>query len=185
MGKRNALGAIAFHNAFRHANGRHIDTNQNFEWLHVRGAQIGGHAVQGNLVAGSFTANSAMIPYERLINSWHNGNDGRIFARFSTQALDHVIARRIKIEIYTWQHSLLGSIDQSTQLEMTFDRLNGIVVDKLLGKIHQKRLQGAIKRQTHQPPLDVLLHPALTRELPPWFAGERFHVAEYGSARDG
>lgn len=168
MGKWNALGAVAFHNAHRSNQGGPINTNQNFEWLHIRGAQIGGHTVQGNMVAGSFSANSAMIPYESLIKRWHQGNDGKIFARFSAQLLDRVIAKQIKIEIYTFQHPLLGSTDQSTPLELTFDPLTGAVVDKLTGKIQAKRFEDARKRQTNQPPLNVLLNPSVPPSLPPF-----------------
>jgi hypothetical protein len=38
-----------------------------WEWLHIQGARLGGPNVPTNLVAGTDAANTAMIPYERLI----------------------------------------------------------------------------------------------------------------------
>jgi hypothetical protein len=35
-----------------------------WEWLHIRAASLGGHNVVENLVAGTFDANSQMIPFE-------------------------------------------------------------------------------------------------------------------------
>ncbi len=39
----------------------------NWEWLHIVGHSLGGNNEPGNLVAGSFDANTAMIPYERQL----------------------------------------------------------------------------------------------------------------------
>ena len=41
-----------------------------YEWLHLIANSLGGKNVYGNLVAGSFDANTEMIPYERAIASW-------------------------------------------------------------------------------------------------------------------
>lgn len=38
-----------------------------WEWLHIRGARLGGATTAANLVAGTSSANSAMIPYEHQI----------------------------------------------------------------------------------------------------------------------
>ena len=49
MERWNALGAAAYGNKFL---GRRYDLTQSWEWLHVRGAQIGGATTAGNLVPG-------------------------------------------------------------------------------------------------------------------------------------
>jgi len=39
-----------------------------WEWLHIRAHSLGGDNAVGNLVAGTFDANTKMIPYERTIH---------------------------------------------------------------------------------------------------------------------
>ncbi|MET8998495.1 hypothetical protein [Amycolatopsis sp. NPDC004169] len=135
MKKWSAYGAAAFHNAHRAANGGPVPVNaDNWEWLHIRGAQIGGGTDSGNLLAGTFSANSQMIPYESRLQKWHVGNHGRIRARFTAEARDLVLAERIVIEVCTDRHSELGSIPEDEPLRVEFSPLTGRVVDKLLGQ---------------------------------------------------
>jgi hypothetical protein len=141
MGKWGALGAAAFHNAFRSANGGVVPVDQNWEWLHIRGAQIGGETEQGNLLAGTFVANSQMIPFESQIQRWHQGNHGKIFARFTATVRDRILAQSIKIEISALDHPALGTIPQDAPLTIEFFPLDGVVIDKLTGKIQQKKFR--------------------------------------------
>lgn len=135
MGKWNALAAAAFYNA---KEGGSLPMNHNWEWLHVRGAQIGGGTDAGNLVPGTFAANSAMIPYEAQIKKWHVGNHGKIKARFSTRQVKGIIADRIVIEVATTQHPALGRIPESEPLRVEFDPIGRVVVDKLMGRLTGK-----------------------------------------------
>jgi hypothetical protein len=141
MGNWSALGAAAFHNAFRVGNGGAVPLDQNWEWLHIRGAQIGGETEQGNLLAGTFVANSQMIPFESQIQRWHQGNHGRIFARFTATVRDRILAQSIKIEIAAQDHPALGTIPQDAPLTIEFFPLDGVVIDKLTGKIQQKKFR--------------------------------------------
>lgn len=131
----SAYGAAAFHNAHRADRGGPVDVDaDNWEWLHIRGAQIGGETDSANLLAGTFSANSQMIPYESQLQKWHVGNHGRIWARFTAVARDVVLAERIVIEVYTDRHRELGSIPADEPLRVEFSPLTGRVVDKLLGR---------------------------------------------------
>ncbi|SED07781.1 hypothetical protein SAMN04489727_6308 [Amycolatopsis tolypomycina] len=131
----SAYGAAAFHNAHRAGQGGPVDVDaDNWEWLHIRGAQIGGETNSANLLAGTFSANSQMIPYESQLQKWHVGNHGRIWARFTAVARDVVLAERIVIEVHTDRHRELGSIPADEPLRVEFNPLTGRVVDKLLGQ---------------------------------------------------
>jgi hypothetical protein len=56
-------------NAAAYALARHAPgaDSTDWEWLHIRGARLGGATTAANLVAGTSSANSAMIPYEHQI----------------------------------------------------------------------------------------------------------------------
>lgn len=62
MNRTNAA-AYAFGSGLTHQ----IDTN--WEWLHIRGAGLGGATNSTNLIAGTYSANSHMIPYENQIKA--------------------------------------------------------------------------------------------------------------------
>lgn len=141
MNKWGALGAAAFHNRFRAGNGGVVPVDTNWEWLHVRGAQIGGETRQGNLLAGTFVANSQMIPFESQLQRWFVGNHGKIVARFSATVRDQILAERITIEIATDGHPTLGTIPREAPLRVEFYPLEGKVIDKLAGKIQQKKFK--------------------------------------------
>ena len=48
--------------------GEHWANARSWEWLHIRAHSLGGDNAVGNLVAGTFDANTKMIPYERQIH---------------------------------------------------------------------------------------------------------------------
>ncbi|MBW4423103.1 MAG: DUF4157 domain-containing protein [Nostoc desertorum CM1-VF14] len=58
-------------NAAAYAYGKGINNalDKNWEWLHIRGAGLGGETESTNLVAGTYSANSHMIPFELQIKA--------------------------------------------------------------------------------------------------------------------
>ncbi|MCG8460063.1 MAG: hypothetical protein MI919_27590, partial [Holophagales bacterium] len=167
MGRWNSLGVAAFHNKFRSANGGPVPLDTNWEWLHIRGAQIGGETEQGNLIAGTFAANSEMIPFESQIQKWHQGNHGRIFGRFSARTRDRILADRIRIEIAAKDHPELGTIPMEAPLTVDFFPLEGKVVDKLTGKIQQEafRVQAEGRERDFRNRLEQLSKPPPMRSF--------------------
>jgi len=134
----NALGAAAHANRFL---GTAYDLAQNWEWLHVRGAQIGGQTEMGNLVPGFYTTNSAMIPFENMIKEWSTSDPGRFQARFQAVGVNGAFATTIKLSIRTLArldpltgevrgHLTLGEVESPL---LDFDPLGGRVVDRLAG----------------------------------------------------
>lgn len=138
MGKWNALGAAAFVNK---AYGRKLPLDQNWEWLHVRGAQVGGATEGGNLVPGLFATNSAMIPYEAQIAKWSQKKGSRkVSARFEVgNVRDTVFTDKIVLKVAAEDHPELGTIPRDDPATVEFDPLHGKVVDKMAGRIHKAR----------------------------------------------
>ncbi len=127
----NALGAAAWGN---HALGYSLNLNQNWEWLHIQGAQIGGQTVGGNLVPGLFVTNSHMIPYENMIREWAKADPTKFWARFSATPLSGtVFTDRISISIHAQGHAVLG--DLTLEPFVTFNPIAGTIVDKVAGEI--------------------------------------------------
>lgn len=132
----SAYGAAAFHNQHRAGNGGLVPLEaDNWEWLHIRGAQIGGPTDATNLLAGTFAANSQMIPYETKLQKWHTGNHGKIWAQFTAEARDLVLAEKITIEVASTNHPDLGTIPDTAPLRVAFYPLSGLVVDRLTGHL--------------------------------------------------
>jgi Domain of unknown function (DUF4157) len=136
MGQWNALGVAAYANRFL---GTHLPLNQNWEWLHIQGAQIGGKTQAGNLVPGLFTANSAMIPFENLIKHWVKVAPSKMMARFKPTPTLSPFASNIRIEVIAQQHPNLGTITTDSPLSIDFDPLSGKVVDKMTGKFRERQ----------------------------------------------
>lgn len=68
MGGNSALSCVAANNGGMHPGGH-------WEWLHMIGSSLGGPNFVGNLVAGSFDANTEEIPFENKIRSWKDTTD--------------------------------------------------------------------------------------------------------------
>ncbi|MCU0500099.1 MAG: hypothetical protein MUF87_22345, partial [Anaerolineae bacterium] len=139
----NALGAAAAANKWY---GKAYPLNQNWEWLHIQGAQIGGKTQGDNLVAGLYVTNSAMIPYENTIKDWAQPNKrglgGSLEARFEATPVGgntKAFASQIKLSIAANNHSVLGTIARGSALTATFDPLTGRVVDNLFHQIKFKK----------------------------------------------
>ncbi|MGW2178214.1 eCIS core domain-containing protein [Streptomyces sp. NPDC001732] len=129
MGNWNALAAAACANHFR---GERLPMDQNWEWLHVRGAQLGGATAGGNLVPGLYAANSAMIPWENMILQWASHDPARFWARFVADPVPNTpFARSISLFIRATDHAQLGTVEGQIG---TFHPLHGKVVDKLAGE---------------------------------------------------
>jgi hypothetical protein len=130
MANWNALGAAAYANRFL---GKAYDLNQNWEWLHLRGAQIGGITAGGNLVPGLYATNSCMIPFEAMIKNWAVAGPHNFWARFVAGGVSGPFATGIELWILAKGHAELGDIPE-TKLA-SFDPLAGRVVDKLAGEL--------------------------------------------------
>ena len=126
MDQWNALGAAAYANVFL---GTHYDLAQNWEWLHVRGAQVGGTTNKQNLVAGLYVTNSAMIPYEAMIERWARVAPHSFEARFVATGINGAFCGQIQLWIRSNGHPELGNIGDS--LLASFNPLTGNIVDKL------------------------------------------------------
>ncbi|MGW1190582.1 eCIS core domain-containing protein [Streptomyces sp. NPDC002559] len=129
MGNWNALAAAACANHFL---GHRLPMDQNWEWLHVRGAQLGGATAGGNLVPGLYAANSAMIPWENMILQWAQHDPTRFWAKFVADPIPNTpFADRIHLHIKATDHAQLGTLEGEIG---SFDPLHGKVVDKLAGE---------------------------------------------------
>jgi hypothetical protein len=132
----NALGAAAFAN---HKHGKTYDVSQDWEWLHIQGAQLGGKTSEdgNNLVPGLYTTNSFMIPYENQIARWANkyqeadsSTRGDMKVDFEIEYdLAQLFAKSITISITTTNLPTLGNTGGKQKL-MKFDPLNGVEMDK-------------------------------------------------------
>lgn len=140
----NALGAAAFANRYY---GKNFPLNQNWEWLHIRGAQIGGATTGKNLAAGLYVTNSEMIPYENQIAAWAQKGGGRLFARFGVGGTWFAFTDQIVIEVYALNHPELGTIPREAPLRVEFNPLTGQVVDKLKGQIQQLHFAHQIQQR--------------------------------------
>jgi hypothetical protein len=131
----NAMGAAAYANKFL---GQNYPMDQNWEWLHIRGAQIGGATDGTNLVPGLYVTNSFMIPYETMVMQYARADPTNFFARFRVSPTGTLFARYITIEIKATGHKMLGDLEPT--LLGRFDVLQGKVVDKLSNEIMKRNL---------------------------------------------
>jgi hypothetical protein len=135
MDKWNALGAAAYSNRFL---GTAYDLNQNWEWLHIQGAQIGGATTGGNLVPGLYVTNSIMIPFESMIERWARAGPSTFFASFRATRGAGVFATQIELWIKANGHPILGDFPERRLA--SFDPLAGRVVDKMAGEIMKREI---------------------------------------------
>lgn len=131
----NALGAAAFAN--RQGLGPY-DLGQNWEWLHVQGAQIGGATTGGNLVAGLYVTNSLMIPYETMVARWAQADPTHFWARFTATPAANGFASEMAIWIAAKDHQALGDFGETKLI--SFDPLAGRVVDKVANEMIKREM---------------------------------------------
>jgi len=182
MKKWNALGAAAYANRFH---GAGFPLTQNWEWLHIQGAQIGGETQAGNLIAGTFATNSAMIPFENDIAKWAVEAPMQLKVRFSTEGGRNGFATRIVIDIAADQHPSLGSISESTPMRVTFDPVSTAVADKFSGKLLEKQREFQRQnKQLEQQALEEELARQQKEELAQREAEQELITQEMGQADD-
>lgn len=140
----NALGVVAYAKRFL---GAPYELEQNWEWLHVQGAQIGGSTDATNLVAGTYVTNSAMIPYEDMIAKWARTDARHFWARFEVTPGGTLFPDRIRLSIKTDGHRDLGTLPELVLAE--FDPLHGRIVDRLAGDITKRNVDAT--RGLHEP----------------------------------
>lgn len=97
VGERSILGR-------QRSQGKLCNLDQNWEWLHIQGAQIGGQTVAGNLVAGVYATNSMMIPYETLVAEWARQDPHQFMAKFDARSTAGGFASLISISIQAKDH---------------------------------------------------------------------------------
>lgn len=135
MDKWNALGAVAWAN---YKYGCTFDLNQNWEWLHIRGAQLGGETTGGNLIPGLFVTNSYMIPYENMILKWATDDPTKFWVKFDSIVNSNVFTTQIYFYICAKGHKTLGNFGPN--LLVTFDPLRGSLVDKVAGQFLKHKI---------------------------------------------
>ncbi|MFE0174927.1 DUF4157 domain-containing protein [Streptomyces sp. NPDC059002] len=140
MGNWNALAAAAYANRFLEGS---APMNQNWEWLHVRGAQLGGRTEGGNLVPGLYAVNSAMIPWENMIVQWAAQDPERFWARFTADPVPGTpFASNISLYVKAVDHAQLGTLEAKVA---SFDPMSGKVVDKVAGEIVKRNADQQIR----------------------------------------
>jgi hypothetical protein len=146
----NAKGVAAYAKyVLKDALGRDLDLGQDWEWLHVRAAQLGGATANGNLVPGLFATNSAMIAYEALVKNLAIEDPTHLQARFEVAGGTGVLVERIILKVRGVAdvngvgHRSLGT-EERTLLE--FDPLHGRVVDRLAAQFIQRAVDRGVSR---------------------------------------
>jgi hypothetical protein len=132
----NGWNALGYAGYFTHHGKGPLNVGVDWEWLHIRGAQNGGDTAPENLVAGTSTANSAMIPIEDKINEWTSKATGDrplmiryIGKRVSGTNLGNAIT--LKIWAPEGLPDTLDKTDESKSLEATFNPLKETSFDKM------------------------------------------------------
>ncbi|WP_335932008.1 eCIS core domain-containing protein [Streptomyces sp. PTD5-9] len=129
MGNVNAIGAAALANRIH---GTNFTMEQRWEWLHIRGAQLGGSTAGGNLVAGIYATNSAMIPFENQVLALAQESPQTFWVRFTATPYpgleNRPFARRIHLHVKGVGHPVIGTSEGELG---SFDPLTGNTVDKL------------------------------------------------------
>ena len=142
MGKWNALAYAAYW--FHHGHpGLQLD--QDWEWLHVQGAQNGGATNITNLVAGTSTTNSRMIPWEDNINSWTNlaKPEFPLSVRYKVERINNTnLGKKIEIDVAAENGipDFVRPIKKASPMNVHFDPLNGTSYDKISNKLTDKTL---------------------------------------------
>jgi len=113
-----------------------------WEWLHIRGAGLGGYTESFNLVAGTYSANSHMIPYENQIKtlSAYANPDQKLFVEWKLTKGTHKFTGRL-ITIKLWapkglrdkrKEAEIDPIPENKAWTVGFDPMRSVVFDKFL-----------------------------------------------------
>lgn len=114
----------------------------NWEWLHIRGAGLGGVTDSTNLIVGTYSANSHMIPFENQIktmSAYANGRKPLIVEWHLQRGTRKFEGRKITIKIYApdglhdkSKNQAIPAIPESEAWVVSFDPKKAIVFDKFL-----------------------------------------------------
>lgn len=98
---------------------------RSWEWLHIVAHSLGGNNEVGNLVAGTFDANTQMIPHERAIRDLSNGKNPVSVSYEIDVFPDSWVAIGIKMtySAITDNGFMVKTADFSAQSDMNFDKL--------------------------------------------------------------
>lgn len=95
-----------------------------WEWLHIVAHSLGGNNEVGNLVAGTFEANTQMIPHERKIRDL--SQNGSVSVSYQIDLFPDswvAIGIRMSYSAITKDGFYFNSADFSAQSDMNFDKL--------------------------------------------------------------
>ncbi|MFT3825167.1 MAG: DUF4157 domain-containing protein [Chitinophagaceae bacterium] len=137
MNNWNALAYAAYMSHHGHPG---LQLDQDWEWLHIHGAQNGGATNKDNLVAGTSTTNSRMIPWEDTINSWTNQAKPAypLSVRFLGEREPGTnLGKKIEIRVAAENGipGLLKPVSKDSPMHLIFDPLNGTAYDKMSNKL--------------------------------------------------
>lgn len=142
MGKWNALAYAAY---WFHHGKPELKLGQDWEWLHVQGAQNGGATNAANLVAGTSTTNSRMIPWEDNINSWTNlaKPENPLSVRYKVERIANTnLGHKIEIDVAAENGipDFVRPIKKASPMSVQFNPLDGTAYDKISNKLTDKTL---------------------------------------------
>ena len=110
-----------------------------FEWLHLIGSSLGGPNILGNLVAGTYDANTEMIPLENRLASWHHKlpKDG------SKEVGFEVFAELVPGTWAAKKIDLIGRDTDGSSIKRSYNPMRRVVITKK----EYKELAGSIDRE--------------------------------------
>lgn len=127
--------------------------DQDWEWLHVKGAQIGGETEPYNLVAGTATTNSRMIPIETKIKIISKGacQEHPLSLRFDAECEpDTNIGKKITIQIaaeYGLPKKGIPIIPKSNPVQFTFYPQSGQYFDRISEILYRTKFSEETKQK--------------------------------------
>lgn len=141
MGKWSANAAVVVSNI---VDGTAYNEALAWEWLHLRGAGLGGTTAAGNLTPGTFSANSEMIPIENKIKTLKSNPDvAKLELDVEPKNVSGVFAKQIDMTVRANYKGILS--EQSGT--WTIDPFTGTVFDKIHEKKLKADLEGKIDEQ--------------------------------------
>lgn len=127
MGRMNAAAYALAHNL---PNSESTD----WEWLHLRGARLGGATNSTNLVVGTFSANSMMMPFENRVLQLSKlaSRNHPLIVKWSAQMIRPRIALSIQIAVRAPNGLVAGNqyYRPGRGFTRTFDPIKATVFDR-------------------------------------------------------
>lgn len=117
--------------------------NLAYEWLHLRGAGLGGVTKAGNLTPGSYSANSEMIPIESKLKTLKSNPDvepGGLKAEFTPKNIAGVFCTSIEMNI----KAKYKGVETPHEGLWVIDVWRGSVYDKVQDKRLRLDLEGKV-----------------------------------------